>query len=152
MTAAGAVLWTVIALGTPPQQPPSSQGQAPPATGLVVGRVVDAASGRPIAGAIVSLNGAGVPVSGGPNASRQPRAMTNASGLSRRIMNARTANDGSFTFRNTPPGEYYLAAVDDVEPGEWYDPSFLQRLVTGAIKVTIAEGEKKVQDLKVGGG
>ena len=72
--------------------------------------------------------------------------------LSRRIMNVRTANDGSFTFRNTPPGEYYLAAVDDVEPGEWYDPSFLQRATSNAITVTIAEGEKKVRNLKAGGG
>ena len=71
---------------------------------------------------------------------------------SRRILTARTASDGSFTFRNVPPGDYQLAPVDDVEQGEWYDPSFLQRLVPGAIRVTIAEGEKKVQDLKAGGG
>ena len=38
-----------------------------------------------------------------------------------------------------------------VEPGEWYDPAFLQRLLPSAVKVTVAEGEKKVQDLKIGG-
>ena len=44
------------------------------------------------------------------------------------------------------------SAVDDVEPGEWFDPAFLQRLVPAATKITIAEGEKKVQDVRVGGG
>jgi len=70
---------------------------------------------------------------------------------SRRIMSVRTANDGTFLFNRLPAGDYEIAAVDDVEPGEWYDPSFLQRLLPSAVKVTIAEGEKKVQDLKMGG-
>jgi uncharacterized protein (DUF2141 family) len=71
---------------------------------------------------------------------------------SRRITTARTAKDATFSFKRLPPGDYSLAAVDDVEPGEWYDPSFLQRLEPTAIKVTIGEGEKKIQDLHVGGG
>jgi hypothetical protein len=71
---------------------------------------------------------------------------------SRRVLTTRTAKDGSFTFRRVPPGDYALAAVDDVEPGEWFDPAFLQRLVPSAIKVTIGEGEKKTQDIRVGGG
>jgi hypothetical protein len=41
--------------------------------------------------------------------------------------------------------------VDDVEPGEWFDPAFLQRLVPTAIKLTIGDGEKKTQDIHVGG-
>jgi hypothetical protein len=96
MTAAGAVVWTVIALGAPPPQQPAAS-QTPPPTGLIVGRAVDAASGRPIAGAIVSLNGAGVPTAGGPpTASRQPRAMTNAS--------------GQFVFRHPPKARIPLTA------------------------------------------
>jgi Carboxypeptidase regulatory-like domain len=71
---------------------------------------------------------------------------------SRRTLTSRTSTDGSFIFRNVPPGDYYLAAVDDVEQGEWYDPSFLQRLASGAMRVTMAEGEKKVQTIRVGGG
>ena len=73
-------------------------------------------------------------------------------GNSRRILSTKTANDGTYSFLRVPPGEYQLAAVDDVEQGEWYDPAFLQRLVPSAVKVTIGEGEKKVQDLKIGGG
>lgn len=71
---------------------------------------------------------------------------------SRRIMSVKTASDGTYSFRSVPAGDYQIAAVDDVEQGEWYDPAFLQRLVPSAVKVTIAEGEKKVQDLKIGGG
>jgi hypothetical protein len=70
---------------------------------------------------------------------------------SRRILTTRTASDGSYIFRSVPPGEYLLAPVDDVEPGEWYDPAFLQRVSAVALRVTIAEGEKKLQDVKVGG-
>lgn len=73
-------------------------------------------------------------------------------GPARRILTARTAADGTYLFGNVPPGDYQLAAVDDVEPGEWYDPAFLQRLAPSAMKITIAEGEKKVQDIKIGGG
>ena len=51
-----------------------------------------------------------------------------------------------------PAGDYHLAAADDVEPGEWFDPSFLQRLLPGAVRVTIGEGERKVQDIRPGGG
>ena len=71
---------------------------------------------------------------------------------SRRILTSRAASDGSFQFKNVPPGEYYMAALEDLEPGEWFDPALLQRVMSSAIKITIADGEKKVQDLKSGGG
>jgi protocatechuate 3,4-dioxygenase beta subunit len=72
--------------------------------------------------------------------------------LSRRILTSRIAGDGTYSFANVPPGDYWLAPVDDVEPGDWFDPSFLERIEPAAIKVTIGEGEKKTQDLHAGGG
>jgi hypothetical protein len=69
---------------------------------------------------------------------------------SRRIQAKRPSSDGRFTFPNTPPGNYLVAAVTDVEPGEWYVPRFLTELAQAAIPVTIAESEKKVQDIRVG--
>ena len=69
----------------------------------------------------------------------------------RRIHGARPSSDGAYTFRNLPAGEYYLAAINDVEPGEWFDPAFLQRLLPGAMKLVVAEGEEKVQDIRLGG-
>jgi hypothetical protein len=70
----------------------------------------------------------------------------------RRIQGLRPSSDGAFTFRNLPAGEYMLAAIDDVEPGEWFEPSFLQRLLPTAMKIAIREGEQKVQDITLGGG
>jgi protocatechuate 3,4-dioxygenase beta subunit len=71
---------------------------------------------------------------------------------SRRIQAKRPANDGRFTFTNLPPGNYQVAAVTDVEQGEWFDPSFLAALAPASIKLTIAEGEKKTQDIQVAAG
>ena len=68
---------------------------------------------------------------------------------SRRIQSSRPGNDGRFIFRNLPPGEYQLAALTDVEQGEWFDPAFLTRLLPASVAITIGEGEKKVQDLGI---
>ena len=55
-------------------------------------------------------------------------------------------------FRGLPPGEYLVAAIDDIEPNEWFDPALLQRLLPTAFKIAIAEGEDKVQDIRLGSG
>ena len=68
---------------------------------------------------------------------------------SRRIANTRPATDGRFQIRSLPPGNYRLAAVIDAEPGEWFNPDFLAQLVAGSIPITLAEGEKKVQDIRL---
>ena len=70
----------------------------------------------------------------------------------RRILSSRPGTDGRFSFRNLPAGDYRLTAVTDVEPGEWYDPAFLAQLQQVSIPVAIAEGEKKVQDIRLAGG
>ena len=51
---------------------------------------------------------------------------------------------------NLPAGEYLLVALTDVMPNEWNDPKFLDSLAPAALKITLAEGEKKVQDLRIG--
>jgi hypothetical protein len=71
---------------------------------------------------------------------------------SRRIRAFTPSTDGSYSFKNLLSGDYLVAVVDDVEPGEWFDPAFLQRLMPAATKISIAEGEKKVQDIRAGGG
>ena len=70
----------------------------------------------------------------------------------RRIQAVRPSADGAFTFRGLPPGDYHLAAIDDVEAGEWFDPAFLQRLLPNAMLLTLGEGEQKVQDIRLGSG
>jgi hypothetical protein len=69
---------------------------------------------------------------------------------SRRIQAARPASDGRFSFRSLPPGDYRLIAVEDVEPGQWFDPGFLKELVAGSMPVTLGKGEKRTQDVRIG--
>jgi hypothetical protein len=71
---------------------------------------------------------------------------------SRRIVPARPGTDGRFIVRNLPAGEYFVAAVTDVEPGDWFDPRFLEQLRPASAHVTLSPGDKKVQDLRLGGG
>ena len=52
------------------------------------------------------------------------------------------------TYRlRVPAGDYFLIALDDVQQGEWADPEYLSRARDSAMKISIAEGEKKSIDL-----
>lgn len=64
----------------------------------------------------------------------------------------RPGSDGKFRFTSLLPGEYYLGALSDFEQSELFKPEFLEQVAAGAMKVTIREGEKKVQDVKIAGG
>jgi hypothetical protein len=66
---------------------------------------------------------------------------------SRRIQAARPTTEGRFTFRMLPPGDYRLVAIEDPEPGQWFDPDFLRQIGAGSIAVSLAPGEKKRQDV-----
>jgi hypothetical protein len=68
---------------------------------------------------------------------------------SRRILTTRPSTDGKFSFRDLPPGDYRLAALADAEPGSWFDPELLKQLLTASTSVTMTEGLKKTQDLRV---
>jgi hypothetical protein len=70
----------------------------------------------------------------------------------RRVQAVRPGVDGGFSLKDLPPGEYYLSAVTEVEQEELQEPKFLEELVKASIKISIGEGEKKVQDLRMGGG
>jgi hypothetical protein len=67
---------------------------------------------------------------------------------SRRIQAARPGTDGRFSVRSLPPGDY-RSRPSDVEPGQWFDPAFLRELVGASVPVTLSEGEKKVQPLRI---
>jgi hypothetical protein len=67
----------------------------------------------------------------------------------RRILIARTSSDGSYSFRNLPAGSYILAAVTDLENGAQYDPDFLRSLAGAGMRVSIGEGQKLSQDMRV---
>ena len=73
--------------------------------------------------------------------------------ITRRIQQARPASDGKYKVVGLPPGEYYVCAVTDLDPEDLYNSSFLDQLRAATqFKVTLGDGEKKVQDLRLGGG
>jgi hypothetical protein len=70
---------------------------------------------------------------------------------SRRIKTARPGLDGKYVVRGLPPGSYRIGAVTDVETNDWFESWFLQQLLPASAEITIAEGEKKIFPLKIGG-
>jgi hypothetical protein len=67
---------------------------------------------------------------------------------SRRIRAERVVADGTFQFRLLASGDYFIAAAADVDEYEWFDPTLLERLAaSSALKITIAEGERKIVDV-----
>ena len=72
-----------------------------------------------------------------------------SSPLGRRIRTARPGTDGRFTIANLPAGEYRIAALTDIAPGEANDPTFLEQLMGASFAFTLADGEKKIQDLRI---
>jgi hypothetical protein len=63
----------------------------------------------------------------------------------------KAGSDGRFSVTGLPPGEYFLTVLTDPDPLQLRDQSFLEQLAASAIRITLAEGEKKVQDLKLSG-
>jgi len=71
----------------------------------------------------------------------------------RRVSGAvRLSSDGRYRIVGLPPGEFYVSAITDFDPAQLRDPSFLESLIAASAKVTLAEGEKKEFNLRVGGG
>ena len=70
---------------------------------------------------------------------------------SRRVQQVRPASDGAYRLMGLPAGEYYIGAVTTLDLEDLFDPLFLQQIVPIAFRITLAEGETRQQDLKLGG-
>jgi hypothetical protein len=68
---------------------------------------------------------------------------------SRHIAIARPDQNGRFQLRGLPPGDYFLALVDPVEQGEWFEPTFLAAQQAAATRVSLVDGDVKTQDFTV---
>jgi hypothetical protein len=88
------------------------------------------------------------------------RLRTITSSPSRRIAPTGAPDRGGACLRDPPPtaasysatlpaGEYFIAALTDLDPDGWQTPAFLEQVASAAFKIRLAEGEKKVQDIKV---
>jgi len=70
---------------------------------------------------------------------------------SRRVKTTRPASDGSFSFMDLPAGEYLLVALTDIEQDGWEKAEFLAAIAPAGVRVVLADGERKNQDLRIGG-
>ena len=59
---------------------------------------------------------------------------------------------GGTAISGLPAGEYYVCAATEFSALELYAPEFLEQLVAGSFKITLGDGEKKTQDMKIGSG
>ena len=68
---------------------------------------------------------------------------------SRRMKSARPSTDGQFGLEDLPAGDYVLAAITDADQEDWQSPEFLAQAMTVGVRLTLADGETKAQDLRV---
>jgi carboxypeptidase family protein len=68
---------------------------------------------------------------------------------SRQVKQRRSEAHGTYSIDGLPPGEYWVAAVDRLEQGNWLTPENLDALVPGATRVTVREGQILSTDLRL---
>jgi hypothetical protein len=73
-----------------------------------------------------------------------PYASTNA----RRFKSVRATASGEYTLSSVPEGDYFVVAVPDVDAAEWQTQDVLGSLASVATRVSIAEGETRVEQLR----
>jgi protocatechuate 3,4-dioxygenase beta subunit len=61
----------------------------------------------------------------------------------------RPDQDGRFKISGLAPSDYYIVALDKVDPSQMSDPEFLDVIRTKATAITIREGETRTVDLKI---
>lgn len=70
---------------------------------------------------------------------------------SRRLKVTRPGTDGIYSFRDLPAGRYVLVVLTDADPDEWQSPDFLARIAPAGVPVTVTEGARTVQNLRISG-
>lgn len=73
-------------------------------------------------------------------------------GVRRRPAPQRPDTTGRFRMIDLAAGDYYLALVAGLDPAQLNDTAFLESLTPTAIKFSLKEGERKVQDVKLASG
>ncbi len=125
----------------------------------VLDRLIDIRPGSPSMNVVVSMSDRHTELSGTLRTSTgQPQADVFVIAFSpdralwglgaRRVRAVRPGADGHYSMPDLPPGDYLVGVVTDVDPEDWQNPALLDQLVPTSAKVTIGEGEKKVQDLQ----
>jgi hypothetical protein len=71
---------------------------------------------------------------------------------SRRVTAVQPSTDGSYVVAGLPAGRYYLAVLTEVDIRELASATLLESLIPSALSVTLADGERKTQDIRLAGG
>jgi hypothetical protein len=70
----------------------------------------------------------------------------------RRILVTRPDTSGGYEFKGLPGGEYILATVTQRPPDDVVDAPWLNGLAASGVKLAVADGQRHVQDLRLGSG
>ena len=62
---------------------------------------------------------------------------------------ARTGEDGGFSFNGVTPGDYKLLAWEDIETGAYQDPEFLKKYESKAESLSLKESGRRTLQVKV---
>ena len=66
----------------------------------------------------------------------------------RRLRQTRVTTLGRFELTELPPGDYFVAAVINRWTMDSIDPALLERVIAGATKVSLAEGDQRTVALR----
>lgn len=69
--------------------------------------------------------------------------------MTRYVRTVRPNQEGRYSIKGLPPGDYHLIALDYLETGEEGDPEQLEKWKANATRVTLADGEPKSVTLKL---
>ena len=98
---------------------------------------VTTVDGRPAPGAAVVI----FPV--------DPRERGTLEGFPFRMKNVQVDHQSGWQISGLPPGDYYVAAIDDERIARWSDDAVLSRLVQAATRLTVTEGTSQQVALRV---
>jgi hypothetical protein len=122
---------------------------------------VDVAMGQNLSGLVVTFSDvqtelSGILIDGDGRVASQlyvfvfPTDKTMWLPAARRIRSVRSTDNGSYTMAGLPAGEYFLCALTELDTMLQFEPEYLEQLIPASIKITLAEGEKKTQNLRIG--
>jgi Carboxypeptidase regulatory-like domain len=120
-----------------------AQSPAPAAgDGAIAGQVVDAGTGKPVSGVVVSVSG--------PSMAPRRTSTINASGglgfsMSPGVSSILTSADGRFLFRDLPPGSFTVTATK----GGYADGASGRKRIGGAAQPVLLTADDKAADIVV---
>jgi hypothetical protein len=107
---------------------------------------VEVTSGAIISGTVTDRDGKPTTAGGVIIAATDPGYWT---GVSRRLLVTRADQFGFFEASRLPAGEYFVAHVTQLGPGQLWDPAFLKKTLAAAQRVTVTAGGEQTVNLRL---